>query len=754
MTRYSANTRRPALLAVAMAIIVSLGGCAYYNIFFNAKRAFDQAESNRRSRQASESGTSAGTISRPVSVTSMSSSSQSFTIIGANGMRVPAQGDQLYEVAIEKCAKVLQYHPQSRYVDDALLLMAKSYFRLEDYPRALRKTEELATSFPESELREEAGYWRGMTLWKLGEKEQARETLTEIAGRDSRFRGNAAYALADMEREEGRLDEAIENYRQALRTAQDPIFRDEARRALGDCLITAGRPAEAAEVYRGLLENVWTNRERFEILSSVADAQKAAGDYDAALETLMPLLDDEAFYELRPKVLLRVAEVRALRGDVSDAVLLYRDVIRQGEETREAGARTVITRNEEAREAYYRLALLHESHFRNLDRAREFFEIATESRTIGGFGDDARAKKAALDKWAELRTALADTSDSTDVALDRTTFALADLFYFRMNSSDSAAYYYDAVVDSFPESPLRPRALYASGWLRWFEQGDSTAADSIWQPIVADTTGAPELAPLKEQIALVHGPAPDDPAMRPFREAESLWVAALMDLPAAVPDTLDSAAVAPWWDEWRSGHRVRAGEYAPLLDSLVSRYPRSPYAVRAAYILGWEADNVERDTVQALEWYRLAGADTTIAPDVAQRARGTFGLREAAYFAAHPELVPVEEPDSLAVSDSLALSDSLLVAADSLTIDTTLAADSTLTGLAADSTGREIVGQTQAPGDSLGVRSDSTNVERAAAQNDSSGGGSPRGRRPSPRGTAVPDSVLQERMRRFRPQVE
>jgi outer membrane protein assembly factor BamD (BamD/ComL family) len=105
------SSKTISILAVMISLVM-LGGlsCAYFNSLYNARKKFREAE--KENRQAIEEN------NRPQT--------------------------QKYNSAIESAARLLQNYPDSKWADDALLLMGKSYYRIQQYNRAERKFEELS----------------------------------------------------------------------------------------------------------------------------------------------------------------------------------------------------------------------------------------------------------------------------------------------------------------------------------------------------------------------------------------------------------------------------------------------------------------------------------------------------------------------------------------------------------------------------------------------------------------------------------
>ncbi len=629
-------------IPLSVIVVLSIGGCVYYNTFFNAKRAYSEAE-KARLRQASTQ--TASTSSRQTTSTTSSRTTSPARTVASRTSGTSSRStfagtqDQLYRTAIEKSAKVIAYYPDSKYVDDALLLMAKSYFWLSEYARSLRKCDELLASYPDGEHSAEARYWRGMSLWKLGENDAAEAVLQRLVDEDrSRFRGNAAFALAELIRARGDLDRSVQLYQAAVDNASDEEFRMNAQRALGETLVEAGRPGEAVPVYRRLAERARLNQDRFEAHIATATTQRLVGDFDGALITLEPLLRDERFVDQLPRTRIEIARTHELAGELESAIYLYNELI--GEEI-EADAQKnpsstqtqrTVSFTTEAQEAHYRLARIHENTFGDLTRAGALYDVASRGR--GLMADSAKTRKQDIDSWTGFHTALTDTSDSTlTLRQSSILYSLGELFFFQLNDPDSSLYYFEMITTEHPKSIERPRALYAIGWILANVHGDTTAARDVWRDLLADTTQSILVDELQREVrTLIDGTdqVETDPAEERFQRVFAAWSETLENDPPDPPnDLVDSAAVAQWWDDWRNRHRERSVAYAPELDSIIAQHPESPYAARSRFILAWTAENVLEDTARAADQFRILRGDTLRAPAIAARADSMLALRLA-----------------------------------------------------------------------------------------------------------------------------
>ena len=109
-----------------LAMVACVGGCVYFNTFFHANQAYNEAEKQR---------------------------------IRANQEVAVGGAAQKYEEAIRKASTVLQNHPKSKYADDALMMIGKSFYYTGQYSRGREKFIELTGVFRDSKLVPEARYY-------------------------------------------------------------------------------------------------------------------------------------------------------------------------------------------------------------------------------------------------------------------------------------------------------------------------------------------------------------------------------------------------------------------------------------------------------------------------------------------------------------------------------------------------------------------------------------------------------------------
>ena len=152
--------------AAALLCVLFLAGCsgtsflgqrytnftAYYNTFYNARKSFDRGV-------------------RALERTEESVNQDVFLSVYAIPTRAGNRQD--FEDTIKRSADVIRDHPNSKWVDDAVLLIGKSYFYQQNFVSAAQKFREAIEL--QTDLEGEARFWLGYSLLANGSLLEARD---------------------------------------------------------------------------------------------------------------------------------------------------------------------------------------------------------------------------------------------------------------------------------------------------------------------------------------------------------------------------------------------------------------------------------------------------------------------------------------------------------------------------------------------------------------------------------------------------
>ena len=290
---------------------------AYYNTFYNAREAFESGVASLESNDVP--------INR-----------EQYLPVFVPPDRVT--GGQDFNRTIQKSANVLRNHPESKWVDDALLLIGKSYFYQQNYVGAAQKFREIMAL--ESELEGEARFWLARSLIQSGSYEAAEEHFRASLGDGAASYGTwtamMQLARGELYARQARWQEAAIALERGLEG--DPEERPAARAAflLGQVRETIGIYTAAARAYEVVNE---AYQPRYELsFAAQMSAIRVRGQHDeaeAALDRLRRMERDDKNFEKRAEMALLRGQLYKAMGQPDEArriysTLLYDDNARGG----------------------------------------------------------------------------------------------------------------------------------------------------------------------------------------------------------------------------------------------------------------------------------------------------------------------------------------------------------------------------------------------------------------------------------------
>jgi tetratricopeptide (TPR) repeat protein len=260
---------------VLFGVLFLVSGCGlwsnfttYFNLYYNTVDVYSQAESSMLDTQKD-----------PFSL---------------NDVPLPSTTAAQFNKVIEKASKILQFGSKSMFVDDALMMLGKSFYYQKSYIKALRKFQELVTAHPESDLVLDAELWQAKTEMQLKDyakglpilesvKEDAKKAgredvltdiyieeikynivrennekaielcsqLVKVAGKNSLI-ARTLFTMGSLYQKLGKYEDAIRQYELVEDYSPTYDMAFEARNRYGKMLLNLNRPEEAMEVFRRL----------------------------------------------------------------------------------------------------------------------------------------------------------------------------------------------------------------------------------------------------------------------------------------------------------------------------------------------------------------------------------------------------------------------------------------------------------------------------------------------------------------------
>lgn len=538
MSSYPSTSHRPPreiilkrLALISILSMLLLLSCAYYNTFYNAKKQFKKAE---ESLAANPTGT------------------------GPSGSQI-----DLYEQAIKKASKVLTFYPNSKYADDALFLMGKSYFRMEEWGRARRKFEELLANFPKSEFRWETYYLLGTVQFYMNDRTKARDALDVVmdAQKKNPWADDARFLMGEIAYYADDYKTAAKEYAKIPEVYPKSELKAEAMFMAGECQYKLGNYQEALAAFQKASEYGLKVERRYENALRIGECRLQLLEYQEALEIFERLARSDLYVDRLPGTQLKISEVHYLMGDTAQAIQEYEDIVKKNPKSKAAAL------------AYYRLGLIHMEDFDDLAKAGDYFQKSRNELPSSEAAGLASLRLSQIKKLEEYKQKVA-VSDSLQDAEAR--FALAEIYLLDFNQPDSALAHYQKVIELTPLSKYASRSAYVAAWIVENIVGDTARSQSMYEDLIASYPFSESANAARERLG---------------------W-------PAAVDTSGENAA-----------QRLRQAEELLLKEkdvngalaqyqSIVTDFPGSPYAPKAECAIAWTLEHLKSDPDSAMAVFK------------------------------------------------------------------------------------------------------------------------------------------------------
>ncbi|RKY76529.1 hypothetical protein DRQ07_10175, partial [candidate division KSB1 bacterium] len=307
------------------ALILIFISCAYYNVFYNAKYYFNKGYKATQNN---------------------------------NSDKITTEERNNYQKAIDKSEKLIRLYPKSKYVDDALILLGKSYYYLGDMYRAKNNFNLLKENFPESKFLNEVIIW----LARIAIYEKKYD-IAETSLKNLKYGKLTKELMADVHSSLGRLylntkrfNDAVKEYTGALKYAEKDK-KSGYYFTIAACYDSLQQYKEAKKYCEKSLKTANSRPERFNARFAIGELEKKLGNYDSAIKIFEKLLLDESNKLRAGRINIKIAECLELKDDVDGAIITLEDITQE------------FKRKKESAEAYYKLGKIFEKEKRDYEKA-------------------------------------------------------------------------------------------------------------------------------------------------------------------------------------------------------------------------------------------------------------------------------------------------------------------------------------------------------------------------------------------------
>ncbi len=338
--------------------VLLFSGCAYYNTFYNAKQFYKDAEKDRIEREKK----------MVVELTEQEKAERKKAgEATVNASEKPSQQEmQNYQKAIERASRVLEFYPDSKYVDDALMLLGRCFYYRQEYQKSQRKFEEIMQLYPDSDFIPEAKLLMAKCKLGLEEFDEAETQFLNLSiakNTPKEIQEEAKFELAGLYFKKQSYELAAQNFASSAKEADDKLIRAMSLYRLGECNIELQDFQEAINLFNRSAKESPNEEFKSQATYKLGAAYGFAQEYDNAIETYDKLLSTEYDDTRIPMIKLALAENLQKKGEMEESVNWYLNIIEEHKRT-DASARS-----------FYALGLIEEYINKDYQRAKENYDM-------------------------------------------------------------------------------------------------------------------------------------------------------------------------------------------------------------------------------------------------------------------------------------------------------------------------------------------------------------------------------------------
>ncbi len=371
-------------------LIISLpliSGCAFFNTYFNARKAFNNGKA------ALERSWEQKSLQRqPTQTVTAERFDEDYSA-------VPDDAKQFFSTAIEKGNKVVILHPDSRWVEQAILLLGKAHFLRgtgNDFYDAKNRFDVFFIKYPNSKQYAEALLWFARTLIRMDFDDQAFPVLQRIKTMPASpdIRAEAHVLIGDKYFHDERMNDALAEYVIADSLARRNSLRKQAAFKVAMLHFNQERYGEAYRYFRKLSRFDMPPPDLSDVTLLMAKSLKYQEKHEAAVRLLDKMLGDNRFKNYYAAAESEIADILIRQGRIKEAEKQLKFIIDTYRIPQFTG------------DAYFQLGTIYDTIHNDPDGAMKYYYIAKTKYTQTSFLPQAEQRLIQLSRLNFFRQTL------------------------------------------------------------------------------------------------------------------------------------------------------------------------------------------------------------------------------------------------------------------------------------------------------------------------------------------------------------
>jgi len=421
---------------IPITVSLLLSSCAYFNTFYNAEKYFNEADRIRLEK---------------------------------SDKAVPLRAMDNYGKTIQKCKVVLSDFPESKYVNDAILLMAKAQFYRSEYDNAISNLKIIYNQGNVEQVAE-AKYWSAVCKWKKGKTQTAIEELQNIikSSNKNKIIAQSHLSLADIYLTEDQNSNFLFHLEEGAKVIKDRAKKGIVYNQLADIAFNNEKYDVAESAYKEVIKNSLTKEKIENAHIQILKISRLLGDHRLVERKIKSMLVDDKFKNIKGDLELELVKLYLSQEDTDNAIVRLESIIND------------YPRTQTSAEAYYITGQIYLAEKWNPIIAKEKFSMVKKEFGRTEFGPFCDTKINAIDKYTDAISqlnkyqAVPDSSINDSLVADSIShekpnpsksveellYLLGDIEAFSFDRIDSGIVYFEKIIELNSSSPFVPKSIF------------------------------------------------------------------------------------------------------------------------------------------------------------------------------------------------------------------------------------------------------------------------------------------------------
>ena len=326
--------------------------------------------------------------------------------------RFPAQAKKLLGDAIDNSKIVLKKYPESKYVDDAIFIIAKASFLRGESAIAESYFKQLLRDYPESKYVELSEIWLAYTFLRMDLVEQAKNKMNLIVmkkHKDKERKYLIYNILAEIALIENNIVDVYINYEKAAEFS--PVTSKKVSMYSKLVLIAEKKNDKVkASEYLLSLANIAPDAIRISSRMKWVQYQRELGNFEAVSSEIQRLLSLSEFSSEYMQLELELGKVYKARADNELAKEMFGIMVEKYSQQRN---------KDEMAEVYYHLGIMALMEDFNMDLAMEYFDNSKKAKSASFYGRASKDMITKINQYESLLKLYSETISNDNEMLNQ-----------------------------------------------------------------------------------------------------------------------------------------------------------------------------------------------------------------------------------------------------------------------------------------------------------------------------------------------